>query len=103
MLAITWVAILLPLSALWAGMATDSQYLSFNFSSLFRSRSQGDFSAEASQSARTTFGRPISPATTDSSFEHRPRSARDSTELALEAIGVRVDYTDGVCNGKSAY
>jgi pheromone alpha factor receptor len=43
---------------------------------------------------------PISPSTIDSIVEAPPHAPRDSTELGLEAMGVRVDKSYSFHSGK---
>lgn len=118
-LTITMVALLLPLSSLWARMATDSEASTLNLSSLSGPKSK----EHASDSQRKLFGclstaqssglmserkpshapsyAPISPTTIDAIIENAPsRSPRDSTEVDLEAMGVRVDRSYSVHSGK---
>ncbi|KAK2625677.1 hypothetical protein QTJ16_004989 [Diplocarpon rosae] len=104
-LALTMVALLLPLSSLWASMVTTEATSSFNVSQLWRSRSsQGDLSfgrktygsdstgLSSSFSERKGSAAPIGTSTVNNIIEHAPvKSARDSTELDLEMMGVRVD------------
>ncbi len=113
------VALLLPLSSLWARMATDSETSTLNLSSLSGSTSK----ERASDSQRQLFGSlstvpssglmsegkpshapdyaPISPTTIDAIIENVPaKSPRDSTEVDLEAMGVRVDRSYRVHSGK---
>ncbi|KAG4440680.1 hypothetical protein IFR05_003826 [Cadophora sp. M221] len=109
-LALTTVALLLPLSSLWASMVTTEANSSFNVSQLWGSGS----SQNASTLERKTFGSvstcpstfsterkgstaPISPSTIDTIIEHA--SQRDSTELDLEMMGVRVDRSYSVHSG----
>jgi len=111
------VALLLPLSALWAGMAIDSESSTLNLSHLTGSReSSCRGSAGASHNSGGVCGSqlshssgpsrheyfneknsrkgslvPISPTTIDSKIEHASESVpRDSTEVDLESMGVRV-------------
>jgi pheromone alpha factor receptor len=111
----TTVALLLPLSSLWAAKVTTSQSATFNLSSFVGSRSLSAASGDGSDTGHLTFGSqstisgPLVPyrhesgslgavgsATMDSIVELRPRRVRDSTELDLEAMGVRVDKSYGV-------
>ncbi|KAN0113102.1 Fungal pheromone mating factor STE2 GPCR domain containing protein [Hyaloscypha variabilis] len=121
-LAITMVALLLPLSSLWASMITTAQSSSFNFSSLINSRSSPNhFSARGSESACKSFGThststglnsfrdrkgslaPICATSIDTIVEIPARGTRDSTELDLEAMGVRVDKSYSVRSNKDGY
>ncbi|PBP19093.1 mating-type alpha-pheromone receptor PreB [Diplocarpon rosae] len=104
-LALTMVALLLPLSSLWASMVTTEASSSFNVSQLWRSRSsQGDLSfgrktfgsdstgLSSSFSERKGSAAPIGTSSINNIIEHAPvKSARDSTELDLEMMGVWVD------------
>lgn len=113
----TMVALLLPLSALWASMAIDQETSTLNLSHLSGSHPSRRGSnprtnprtlcgSQMSQST-TPSSRiecladlkgslaPISPTTIDSRIEH-VTSARDSTELDLEAMGVRVYKSYGI-------
>jgi pheromone alpha factor receptor len=110
------VALLLPLSSLWAAMVTTSQMASFNLSNFMGSRTSQE--GEGSESGRKTLASqststgvldslsdrkgslaPISPMTIDSTIEIRAKVQRDSTELDLEAMGVRVDRSYAVHTG----
>ncbi|KAF8858881.1 hypothetical protein BDZ45DRAFT_383268 [Acephala macrosclerotiorum] len=107
-LAMTMVALLLPLSSLWASMVTTEPASSFNLSSLWASRN----SQNGSEYRRKAFGghssvihdgtqysterkgstAPFSPTTNNAIIEKAPsNSNRDSTEIDLEMMGVRVD------------
>lgn len=119
-LAVTMVALLLPLSSLWASMAIDQEASTLNLSQLsgsHASRRGSDHSSDASkmsvsQLSHSTSSRVeyladrkgslahVSPTCVDSRVEHVQRSARDSTELDLEAMGVRVDKSYTVHTGK---
>lgn len=110
-LALTMVALLLPLSSLWARMATDSETSTLNLSYLSDSKSSSSRkfgSQSTAPSSRLEFLTdrkgslaPISPTTIDSRIEHVPAKAmRDSTEVDLEAMGVRVDRSYSVHSGK---
>jgi pheromone alpha factor receptor len=114
----TTVALLLPLSSLWAAKVTTSQSATFNLSSFIGSRFLSDASGDGSDTGRNTFGSlstisgplvsyrdrsgslaPIGSATIDSIVELPRRRVRDSTELDLEAMGVRVDKSYSVSRG----
>ncbi|KAI6711176.1 hypothetical protein JHW43_006319 [Diplocarpon mali] len=113
-LALTMVALLLPLSSLWASMVTTEASSSFNVSQLWRSRNSQEslsfgrktFSSEStglssSSSERKGSAAPIGSSTTNNIIEHAPvKSARDSTELDLEKMGVRIDRSYSVHSGK---
>jgi pheromone alpha factor receptor len=118
-LALAMVALLLPLSSLWAGMITTAQSSSFNLSSLVSVRSSDDASGNGSELIGKTFSSlststgplgsfrdrkgslvPINSTTIDSIVEAPPNAERDSTELDLEAMGVRVDKSYSVHSGK---
>jgi pheromone alpha factor receptor len=104
-LVLTMVALLLPLSSLWASLAIDEETSTLNFSHLAGStpRSQeyeqrkmfgSQLSSTTDPSSRSGFSgdrkssiSPINPTTIDSRIESR----RDSTEIDLETMGVRVD------------
>ncbi|CAD6442573.1 45147e93-e310-4ff8-8ff7-50a780076a48 [Sclerotinia trifoliorum] len=113
-LALTMVALLLPISALWASMATDEEMSSIDMSNLtgsggtYNSQS-GSYSGKTctsevtTQSSRLDFqSRKGSNAmeqvtTIDSVVDSQARYVpRDSTELDLEAMGVRIDRSYGV-------
>lgn len=114
-LALTMVALLLPISSLWAGMAIDQEASTLNLSNLSASDasrrifgsthdthdSHGPLSNQlgrlATQSSRPEFSTntkgsmaQLSPAFIESGIGYTHSSTRDSTELDLEAIGVRV-------------
>jgi pheromone alpha factor receptor len=114
----TTVAVLLPLSSLWAAKVTTTQSASFNLSSFVDSRSLGAASGDGSDTGRKPFGSlstisgplvshrdgisNLAPvATIDSIVELAPRRVRDSTELDLEAMGVRVDRSYGVSTARA--
>ncbi|KUJ18336.1 G protein-like protein-coupled receptor : STE2 [Mollisia scopiformis] len=103
-LAMTMVALLLPLSSLWASMSTTDRSASFNLSTLWASRqSQEDmeknFGSQYTGPSHTQYSTdrkestaPISPSANIAVVEHTPvKSSRDSTEIDLELMGVRVD------------
>jgi pheromone alpha factor receptor len=99
----TTVALLLPLSSLWAAKVTTSQSATFNLSSFVGSRSLSAASGDGSDTGHHTFGSQstisgplVGSATMDSIVNLPPRRVRDSTELDLEALGVRVDKSYGV-------
>jgi pheromone alpha factor receptor len=90
----TTVALLLPLSSLWAAKVTTSQSATFNLSSFVGSRSLSAASGDGSDTGHHTFG---SQSTISGPLVNLPPShVRDSTELDLEALGVRVDKSYGV-------
>ncbi|CZT41227.1 hypothetical protein WAI453_000140 [Rhynchosporium graminicola] len=112
-IAITTVALLLPLSSLWASMVTTEANSSFNAEQLWGSRASHDASIGSSME-RKTFGSlstspsyfsterkdstsHISPTTIDTVIESA--ASRDSTELDLEKMGVRVDRSYSVHSG----
>lgn len=120
-LALTLVALLLPLSSLWASMVTIERDSSFNISQLWGSK--GSLDTENRRDGRKTFDSrssaptsrlefprerkdslaPITPNTTNSVIEHVPKTSkqsRDSTEIDLEMMGVRVDCSYSVHSGK---
>jgi pheromone alpha factor receptor len=111
------VALLLPLSSLWAAMVTNAQTTSFDLSNLVHSQNSQE--GDGSESGRKTFGSqststtvleslsdrkgslvPISPMTISSTVEVAAKVQRDSTELDLEAMGVRVDRSYSVHSGQ---
>jgi pheromone alpha factor receptor len=114
-LALTMVALLLPISSLWAGMAIDQEASTLNLSHLSESDasrrvfdsihdthdSHGPLSNQlgrlTTQSSRPEFSAnrkgsmaQLSPALIESGIGYIHSSTRDSTEIDLEAIGVRV-------------
>ncbi|KAL2071547.1 hypothetical protein VTL71DRAFT_12782 [Oculimacula yallundae] len=109
-LALTMVALLLPLSSLWASMVTTEAASSFNVEQLWGSRSSQDASSlgpkifNSFSTGLSSFSilrkgsstTQISPTTIDTVIE---RSKRDSTELDLEKMGVRVDRSYSVHSG----
>ncbi|KAH7419850.1 fungal pheromone mating factor STE2 GPCR-domain-containing protein [Cadophora sp. MPI-SDFR-AT-0126] len=110
-LALTMVALLLPLSSLWASMITTEANSSFNVSQLWGSRSSQDVSSleqktfssmyscpSAFSTERKGSAAPISPITIDTVIE-QANTRRDSTELDLEMMGVRVDRSYSVHSG----
>ena len=115
-LALTMVALLLPLSSLWARMATDAETSTLNLSHLSGSKSSehgtatsrkfGSQSTALSSKLEFLTDRkgslaPISPTTIDSRIESAlAKAVRDSTEMDLEAMGVRVDRSYSVHSGK---
>ena len=120
------VALLLPLSALWAGMAIDSETSTLNLAHLTGSHESSRGSANASYNSRKAYGSqlsqssgpsrhevfnekmsrkgslaPISPTTIDSRIEHPSEAApRDSTEVDLESMGVRIDRSYSIKSGR---
>jgi pheromone alpha factor receptor len=112
------VALLLPLSSLWASMAIDQEASALDLSNLSGSSSvrrgsnqhqmcSSQFSASTAPSSRLEFANdrkgsfaPISPTSIDSRVEHGP--SRDSTELDIEALGVRVDKSYSVQSRKDS-
>ncbi|KAH8801708.1 fungal pheromone mating factor STE2 GPCR-domain-containing protein [Xylogone sp. PMI_703] len=112
-LALTIVALLLPLSSLWAAMANDAD-VSLNLSQLSQARSQLSASA-AKPPTRGIFlsGSPNGTlitavetrmdeiASSPAQAGRRPSAPRDSTELDLEAMGVRVDSSYSVHSSKA--
>lgn len=112
--AMTLVALLLPLSSLWASLPTTERSFSFNISSLWSSRQSqdGEKTLGSQHSGLTnTFnsgGRkestsPINPSTNNAIIEHNRRaSSRDSTEIDLERMGVRVDRSYDVHSDRAA-
>lgn len=120
-IALTTVALLLPISSLWASMATDEEMSAMNVSSLTGTYvSQGtenysrktygsdattayssriDFQSRKGSNVTRKGSNTIEQVTTiDSVVEYNQNrySPRDSTELDLEAMGVRVNRTYGV-------
>jgi pheromone alpha factor receptor len=112
------VALLLPLSSLWAGMTTTEAGSSLNIAQLWGSSQplEKNYSS-ASDSGRKTFGSRSSgpsstflserkgstaPIITGSAKENVPKVklGRDSTEVDLEMMGVRVDRSYSVHSGK---
>lgn len=111
-LTITTTALLLPLSSLWAGAAIDKETISLNLSHLSDSNGSRRFSApgrdshpplanqltplssnssDPSSSGNLKSGlSQLSPTSIESTLDHSYPPARDSTELDLEAMGVRV-------------
>ncbi|PMD23537.1 hypothetical protein NA56DRAFT_621888 [Hyaloscypha hepaticicola] len=112
-LALTTVALLLPFSSLWAAKVTITQSATFNLSSFVDSRSLSAASEDGSAIGPNTFGSlssisgpPVSyrdASTTINSIlpPRPPRRVRDSTELDLEAMGVRVDRSYGVSTARA--
>ncbi|PQE11067.1 hypothetical protein CJF31_00000814 [Rutstroemia sp. NJR-2017a BVV2] len=110
-LALTMVALLLPLSSLWAGMATDEETSSLDLSHLTKSNQLsgsrtgyqqrncgGSSNAPSSQSvlqSRKGSDSTQQATTTDSVVNSQ---GRDSTEMDLEAMGVRVKKSYGFQN-----
>lgn len=117
-LALTMVALLLPLSSLWASMAIDQETSTLDLSHLSgpgavrRGSDQAQmcssqFTASTTSSTEAGFAKdrqgsfaPISPTSIDSKIERG--SSRDSTELDLEAMGVRVDKSYTVQSRKAS-
>ncbi|KAL3422527.1 pheromone receptor [Phlyctema vagabunda] len=114
-LALTMVALLLPFSAIWAGMLTDSALPSINLSFSTASQPQSVMSSQRKVWGSTSSGVPsaglefrtdrrgstapitsISPTSIDTRIERSPPHQRDSTEIDLESLGVRVDRTFSV-------
>ena len=120
----TTVTLLLPLSSLWAGMATNSETSSLNIGYLTKFATSQPRSADprqkifrnakfssisTSQSSQVlsehkdSFG-PVGPNTTiDTVIEYVPtlNRQRDSTEMDLEAMGVKVHKSYSVHSGKA--
>ncbi|QSZ33369.1 hypothetical protein DSL72_002957 [Monilinia vaccinii-corymbosi] len=115
-LALTMVAILLPISSLWASMATDEEMSSINISNLTGTQQGGSYSRKTYASDITTQSssrhdcqsrkgsnvtRKGSNAmeqvtTIDSIVDNEARYIpRDSTELDIEAMGVRINTSYG--------
>lgn len=108
----TMVALLLPLSSLWASMVTTEPASSFNLSSLWASRNSqngSDYGRKAfgSHSIGTHDGTqysterkgstaPFSPTTNAIIEKTSSNTNRDSTEIDLEMMGVRVDRSYSV-------
>ncbi|KAH8589682.1 fungal pheromone mating factor STE2 GPCR-domain-containing protein [Bisporella sp. PMI_857] len=126
-LAITMVALLLPLSALWARMAIDNEAAALNFNRVTgTSGSSGSqYSDDAAYNSRKLISSQLSqstamssnldhpnerkgsvtpmmsPTTIDSRIEHGNKSGvRDSTEIDLEAMGIRVDKSYSINSAK---
>ena len=117
-LALTLVALLLPLSSLWARIAIDHEASTLDLAHFTGSSStrpcsdpghgsHGSFSnqfgplttnpsAPGSSTARKGSVTQISPPSMDSGMECVRSYQRDSTELDLEAMGVRVDRSYAV-------
>ena len=114
----TMVALLLPLSSLWASMAIDQEASTLDLSNLSGSSSArhgsdqrkmcgSDLSSSTAPSSKLDFSNdrkgsfaPISPTSIDSRIEHG--TSRDSTELDIEALGVRVDKSYSVQSRKGS-
>jgi pheromone alpha factor receptor len=109
------VALLLPLSSLWAGMTTTEAGSSLNIAQLWGSPHSPD--KNYSDSRGKTFGSQSSgppsaflserkgstaPITAASTIGPIPKAkvGRDSTELDLELMGVRVDRSYSVHSGR---
>lgn len=113
------VALLLPLSSLWAGVAIDHETSTLDLSHLSGTNSTrhgselnhpyhgplcGQFGPLSTNSSAPEASIPhrkcsiahLSPTSIDSRIEYFRSSTRDSTELDLEAMGVRVDRSYGV-------
>ncbi|RDW62805.1 hypothetical protein BP5796_11107 [Coleophoma crateriformis] len=118
-IALTTVALLLPLSAIWAGMLTNSTLPSINIHSdapsshgsvfpaqrkMFGSASSApssgiEFQHDDFRRGSGTAWHPMTPCTIDSRIENAQPRARDSTEIDLESMGVRVDRSYSVHSG----
>jgi pheromone alpha factor receptor len=119
-LGLALVALLLPLSSLWAGMVIDDESANLNISYLSGNNMQIPDTTRPSRSKESgntilsstredyvsdrkgSFGE-IHRSTIDSKVESGASPyapGRDSTELDLEAMGVRIDKSYGVQNGK---
>jgi pheromone alpha factor receptor len=119
-LAMTMVALLLPLSSLWAGMAIDDETSTLNLSNLsgpdstrrgskpfhschgprfnqFGPLSSNSSAPESSTALEGSIA-PLSPTSMDSRIGYIHSIGRDSTELDLEAMGVRIDISYEVRN-----
>ena len=122
-LALPLVALLLPMSSLWAGMAIDQEASTLNLSNLsgydstrrgsevgnsFHGSDPHQFgrlvsntsSAPGSSTTRKGSNAQLSPTTIDSRVEYIRSLERDSTELDLEAMGVRVERSYEVRSDK---
>ncbi|KAJ8062440.1 hypothetical protein OCU04_008978 [Sclerotinia nivalis] len=121
-IALTTVALLLPISSLWASMATDEEMSSIDMSNLTGSggtygsqpgnysrkicasdvtaqSSRLDFQSRKGSNATRNGGNAMEQVTTIDSVvvDNQARYVpRDSTELDLEAMGVRIDRSYGV-------
>ncbi|KAI9644131.1 pheromone alpha factor receptor [Ciborinia camelliae] len=123
-LALTMVALLLPISSLWASMATDEEMSSTDMSNLTGSNGTHAFSQPSGNYSRNTYASDITAQSSRIDFQSRKGSnatrkgsnvmeqvatidsvvvdnqeryvPRDSTELDLEAMGVRIDRSYGV-------
>jgi pheromone alpha factor receptor len=107
------VALLLPLSSLWAGMAIDHEASTLDLAHLTGSHSaphcsgldhgrHGSLSNQSrplatnssplsSSTAKNGSVAQINPVSIDSRMQYIHSCQRDSTELDLEAMGIRVD------------
>jgi pheromone alpha factor receptor len=122
-LALPLVALLLPLSSLWAGMAIDQEASTLNLSNLsgydpthrgsdvgnsfhgshphqFGRLVSNNSSAPDSSTTRKGSNAHLSPTSMDSRVEYIRSPERDSTELDLEAMGVRVERSYEVRSDK---
>lgn len=112
-LTLTVVALLLPLSSLWAAM-TNEVDISLNLSRLSEARSHVSSAAAKPTIVPDLFGespdrtlittiesRVDGAATNPSRGDRRPSATRDSTELDLEAMGVRVESSYSVHSSKA--
>jgi pheromone alpha factor receptor len=117
------VALLLPFSSLWASAAIDNESASLNIaylaatqeaarrgsasdhsnleagktnvSQMSHSTAQSGFEYYGNNELKGTLA-PINTMGVDSRAEHIPNERRDSTEMDLEAMGVRVDHSYSV-------
>jgi pheromone alpha factor receptor len=110
-IALTLVALLLPLSSLWASMSIHEESSSFDINHLSgynmqMSNTPHSYGSNAHSKTTTSSARrtdytaedekadfeEFSPTTINNKIESGiPRSGRDSTEMDLEAMGVRID------------
>ncbi|ESZ92266.1 hypothetical protein SBOR_7355 [Sclerotinia borealis F-4128] len=122
-LALTMVALLLPISSLWASMATDEEMSSIDLSNLSGMGNTNVSSQPNGSYSRKTYASDITAQSSRLDFQSRKGSSatrkgsnameqvttidsaadsqatyvpRDSTELDLEAMGVRIDKSYGV-------
>ncbi|KAF7874074.1 hypothetical protein EAF04_002746 [Stromatinia cepivora] len=121
-IALTTVALLLPISSLWASMATDEEMSSIDMSNL--TGSGGTYGSQSGNYSRKTCASDNTAQSSRLDFQSRKGSnvtrkgsnameqvttidsvvvdsqaryvPRDSTELDLEAMGVRIDRSYGV-------
>jgi pheromone alpha factor receptor len=123
-LSLTMVALLLPFSSLWAGLAIKEESSTLNLSNLNGSsdsvrRGSENGSYDPRKTCNSQFSQSTSPSTAcggfsierkssavagmgmDSRIEHVPEHRRrDSTEMDLEAMGVRIDHSYSVHSGQ---